>query len=256
MGFPQPAFATTVEISPFFFPFLETIKGAVRKGPQGGINQGSSATNSAIGTPCSSITYRSAMPDILILPITNGCYHAAPTVSDRVSRLSTGLASRLAYDLNSFMILSGRRSASTIICTWLDLTYAASRFHPRVDAMPLDGRQHHWPGGFVEYIRILEHFSPFCYDTFGVGFQHPVANQIVMPIHRSRFVAVQARSVAGERNEIRQPPLPYSCGSVGRVSVWCTATLGFPRFACIPTNLSLPMSRAQIQLAPPCFRLS
>lgn len=131
MGFPQPAFATTVEISPFFFPFLETIKGAVRKGPQGGINQGSSATNSAIGTPCSSITYRSAMPDILILPITNGCYHAAPTVSDRVSRLSTGLASRLAYDLNSFMILSGRRSASTIICTWLDLTCAASRFHPR-----------------------------------------------------------------------------------------------------------------------------
>jgi hypothetical protein len=49
--------------------------------------------------------------------------------------------------------------------------------------MPPDGRQHHWPGNFVEHIRILEHFSTFCYDAFGVGLQQPAANQIVMPIH-------------------------------------------------------------------------
>ena len=79
---------------------------------------------------------------------------------------------------------------------------------PPLGAMPLDGRQHHWPGDFVEYIRILAHFSTFCCDTFGVGLQPPAANQIVVPIHRSRFVAVQARAVAGQRNEIPQSPLP------------------------------------------------
>ena len=59
--------------------------------------------------------------------------------------------------------------------------------------MPLDGRQHDWPGRFVEHIRILEHFSTFGHDPFGIGLQHPAANQIVMAIHRSGVVAVQAR---------------------------------------------------------------
>src|SRR5512142_3300030 len=93
-----------------------------------------------------------------------------------------------------------------------------------VCTMPLNGRQHHGPGCLVEYIGILEHLSTFHHDTFGIGLQAPAANQIVIPIHRSGLVAVQARPVAGERNEIPQTPL-----SCGRGSVWRTTTLGWSR---------------------------
>ena len=68
--------------------------------------------------------------------------------------------------------------------------------------MPLDGGQHHGPGAFGEYIRILEHISTFCHDTFGIGLQQPAADQIVLAIHQSRFVAVQASPEAGKRNEV------------------------------------------------------
>ena len=46
------------------------------------------------------------------------------------------------------------------------------------------------------------------------------ANYIVMKIHRSRFVAVQARPIAGECNEV--PQTPHPCG---RGSIWCGLSL-------------------------------
>lgn len=73
-------------------------------------------------------------------------------------------------------------------------------------------------------------FSTLCYDAVRIGLQRPPANQIVMPIHRSRFGAVPARPVAGERNE----------KSLNHRSVAVAAQLRFSRFACIPKNRSLP----------------
>ena len=73
-----------------------------------------------------------------------------------------------------------------------------------VRTMPLDGRHYHCPTRLVEHIGTLEHFSTFCQDALCIGLPSPAANQIVTPIHRSRFVAVQAGAVAGERDEIPQ----------------------------------------------------
>jgi histidine ammonia-lyase len=104
--------------------------------------------------------------------------------------------------------------------------------------MPPDGRQYHGPVRLVEDIGILEHGSTFCHDALCIGRQQPAPNQILTPIHRSRFVAVQTRAVAGESNEIPQTPLPC-----GRGSAWRTTALGFPRFVDIFTNLP-PSCRA------------
>ena len=71
---------------------------------------------------------------------------------------------------------------------------------------------------------MLEHGSTFCDRTFAVGLQQPATHEIVMAIHRSRFVAVQARTVASEGNEIPQP-LPR-----GRGSVWRAAKLTKERY--------------------------
>lgn len=64
------------------------------------------------------------------------------------------LDATLAYDLNSFMILSGRVSAFTIICTWLDLTCASQE-------IPTPYAQ------CLEYIRILEQLH--------VAHPHPIS---------------------------------------------------------------------------------
>ena len=164
------------------------------------------------------------MPDILVLPQPAGTSMPRPAF--------TIGSSLLAYDLNSFLILSGRASASTMTCTWLDLTCADAQVPTAVRTMPPDGRHYHCPTRLVEHIGILEHFSTFCQDALCIGLQTPAANQIVSPIHRSRFVAVQACAVAGERDEIPQKPLPC-----GRGSAWRSTTLGFARFACTPTSL-------------------
>ena len=92
--------------------------------------QSSSATNRAICSPCSSITYRRAF-------LTSSSFHSQRVLPCRAQRfrprpsLPSRFSSRLAYALNSFMILSGRVSASTMTGTWLDLTCAARRFQRR-----------------------------------------------------------------------------------------------------------------------------
>lgn len=59
-----------------------------------------------------------------------------------------------------------------------------------VHAMPLQGLEHHYPARWVEHKGLLEHLSTFYHDALWIGLQQPAAHQIVMSIHRARFVAV------------------------------------------------------------------
>ena len=111
------------------------------------------------------------------------------------------------------MILSGRISASTMTCTWLDLTCAANSVQPRWAQCPRRLARTTALLLLVEQIGILEHPLTFNHGALRIGFQQTAPHQVVMAIHRARFVAVQAPTVAGERNEISHIPLPRGRGS-------------------------------------------
>lgn len=59
-----------------------------------------------------------------------------------------------------------------------------------VRAMLLQGAQHDCPALLVEHVGFLEHSSALYHDALWIGFQQPASHQIVMPVHRARFVAV------------------------------------------------------------------
>src|SRR3954454_5336246 len=102
-----------------------------------------------------------------------------------------------------------------------------------VRAMHLDGREYRGPARWNKLIGILQHGSAFCCDPLCIHLQQPCPRQIVLPVYRSGLVAMQARAVPSERNEVPQAPLPCGRGSAKRPT-----TLGFPGLACIPTTLS------------------
>ena len=92
------------------------------------------------------------------------------------------------------------------------------------------GRAHRDPGAFLDVLpgRVV-HRAPF------VGCQPDCDADPPIPIG-----AVQAGAVAGERDEKPQKPLPCGRGSaLVRPVTLRSTTLGFARFACTPTNLSL-----------------
>jgi hypothetical protein len=54
----------------------------------------------------------------------------------------------------------------------------------------------------VKYVRSLVHKIPLVRYPLRVGFHHTMSRNVVVPIHGTGFVAVQMRTVAGERNQV------------------------------------------------------
>ena len=62
-----------------------------------------------------------------------------------------------------------------------------------------DGR----PAILVQQIRRLSHLLNFRGDSFWIGFQQSATGQIVTPVYRTRFIAIQVAAVTINRDEVR-----------------------------------------------------
>jgi hypothetical protein len=71
----------------------------------------------------------------------------------------------------------------------------------------------------VQQVRRLVHQIALAKCTLLISLNQAMSRNVVVPIHGTGFVAVQMRTIAGERNQVRHArhfiPLPHGRGSVG-----------------------------------------
>ena len=161
-----------------------------------------SATNTAIASPCPSTTYRTAAStpsrfnNHRVLPCRAHRFRSGPSAPVSFNR-------RLAYDLKSFItrLWFGFR---------LDNNMNVVRPNVRCKERPLAmranlsyGIQYRRAAERAQYVGGLVHQIPFVRCPIRVGFQRAMSRDVVVPIHGTGFVAVQMRTIAGERNQVR-----------------------------------------------------
>jgi hypothetical protein len=79
------------------------------------------------------------------------------------------------------------------------------------------------PAVSVKRVSRLAYLFGFYRDILGIGFRQSAARRIVMPVHRTGFVAMQVCPIASESDKVphRSIPLPllYSRGSAESITV-------------------------------------
>jgi hypothetical protein len=71
--------------------------------------------------------------------------------------------------------------------------------------------------GLVQHIRILIHQLSLARCTPWIGRQGAMSGDVVVPIHGTGFVAMQMRTIAGERDQVRHRRLFYIAPSWSRL---------------------------------------
>ena len=87
-----------------------------------------------------------------------------------------------------------------------------------VQTNPVDRLQHRATVRRVQQIRSLMHEVALASDEFGISLQCAIPRNIMVPIHGTRFLPVQMRTIARERNQIRHARLVYTAPSRSRLT--------------------------------------
>jgi hypothetical protein len=77
--------------------------------------------------------------------------------------------------------------------------------------------QHRTAGDCIQQVRPLIHQIALARRTRPIAFNQSMSRNIVVPIHGTGFVAVQMRTIAGERNQVRHTRLFYTALSRSRL---------------------------------------
>jgi hypothetical protein len=77
--------------------------------------------------------------------------------------------------------------------------------------------QHCGPVGRAQQVRSLVHQEALTRCTLLIGLRQTMSRNVMVPIHGTGFVAVQMRSIARERNQIRHANLLYTAPSRSRL---------------------------------------
>lgn len=81
----------------------------------------------------------------------------------------------------------------------------------------LDRLQHGTPGACVQQIWSLMHQIALERNTRRISFQCAISRNIMVPIHGTRFLPVQMRTIAREGNQIRHAKVFYTAPSRSRL---------------------------------------
>jgi hypothetical protein len=81
-----------------------------------------------------------------------------------------------------------------------------------------DRLQDHTTGGGVQQVRRLGHQIALARCTLLIGLNQTMSRYVVVPIHGTGLVAVQMRTIAGERNHVRHARIFYTAPSRSRLS--------------------------------------
>lgn len=134
------------------------------------------------------------------------------------------------------------------------------RFHHNVDVVGPDMRrqkrpgsmhanlanrvQHRTAGDCIQQVGRLVHEVALALCSRRVGIHQTMSRNVVVPIHGTRFVTMQMRTIAGERNQVRQQRLVYTARSRSRLGKARRGTVGRGAAAvCNTKNISLSFCR-------------
>jgi hypothetical protein len=87
-----------------------------------------------------------------------------------------------------------------------------------VQANLVDRLQHGTPGAGVQQVWSLMHQVALPHDALGISFQCAISRNIMVPVHGTRFLPVQMRTIARERNQVRHAKLFYTAPSRSRLT--------------------------------------
>jgi hypothetical protein len=185
----------------------------------GDLLENPSALNTAIGSPCSSTTYRIASLHFLVFPEPSGTPVARPPLSIRIfksgaAKIPASIRLEIVHDLlgpdvgfHKHVLVIGQQADPPAVRTYV-----------------MESLKHSSPATLVQKIWRLVHQLALSIGVVRMGWQQPGSRQIVVRIDGTRFLAMQVRAIAGEGDEVPHGRWfwnlrsPYGRGSVTYIS--------------------------------------